>query len=109
MDAKKEFGSQFIKNEYTSQSKFSEIEKTRILFNVRQKEHVISELLVRNGADTDLIIKWKNGISNVGNSGYKVLRNGEAKIEIERLEIENIYLKQLISELKRENDKLRKS
>ena len=40
---------------------------------------------------------------------YKVLPNGELKKEIERLEIENIYLKQLVADLKFENSKLKKS
>jgi len=110
MDAKKFYESQFVNDRGRSRLKFVEIEKAKlVLKGSMQKVHILSELSNGNANDNDLFIKWKKDINDVERKEYKVLRNGEAKKEIERLEIENIYLKQLITDLKMENDKLRKS
>ena len=108
MDAKKETGSQLIRDGNNGRMKFSELEKTRILSEGMRNKHFISEFCMEKGINTDLLVQWKKNILEFDNQEYRVFRNGEAKKEIERLEIENTYLKQLVTNLKLENDKLKK-
>lgn len=109
MDAKKVPESQVMGDGNKNKRKFSEMEKTRILLEGIRNEHSISEFCIEEGINTAQLFKWKREILEANVPEFKFLRNGEAKREIERLEVENIYLKQLIDILKVENDKLRRS
>jgi DNA polymerase III delta prime subunit len=88
MDAKKESGSQVIRERENFHKEISEKE---------------------NRIKNDILMQLKSNTFSADKQDYKVLRNGEAKKEIERLEIENIYLRQLIADMKTENSKLRRS
>lgn len=88
MDAKKERLSQVIRDKENYQKEFSDKE---------------------NGIINEILLQLEKNIFSSHKQDYKVLRNGEAKKEIERLEIENIYLKQLVADMKMANTKLRKS
>ena len=88
MDAKKETVSQVIKDREKLRERFSEI---------------------GNEEKSDKVLHLKKNFLMVNKQDYKILRNGEVKKEIERIEIENIYLKQIVIDLKNENDKLKKS
>ncbi len=109
MDAKKVPESQLMRDRSKKEKKFSEMEKTRLLLEGMRSDYSISEYFVEKGINTDVLFKWKREILEADNAEFRVLRNGEAKREIERLEIENIYLRQLVNNLKAENDKLRRS
>lgn len=77
---------------------------------IKESEYFKKEFSEKeNGIKNDLLIQLKNNYFSKDKQNYTVLRNGEAKREIDRLKIENIYLKQLIIEMKTENTKLKKS
>ena len=109
MDSKKMSETQLMEGSLLNKRKFTETEKMTILLKGLRSENNISRFCNDIGINTDQYYQWKKDILEIDDRDYGVLRNGEAKKEINRLEIENIYLKQLVEDLKLDNDKLRKS
>lgn len=109
MDAKKLTGCQLVSDGDNDESKYFEMEKSRFLLEVLRNENAISKFCVEKGISTDILVQWKKDILESDKVEMKVLRNSDSKKEIERLEIENTYLRQLIAGLRIENDKLRKN
>ncbi len=99
---------QLIEDRDLGRRKFSETEKMRILLKGLQRKSSVASFCDEIGISIEEYYQWKKDILEIDNRECRNLRNGEAKQEINRLEIENIYLKQLVEDLKIDNRNLRK-